>query len=131
MRRPPLTLENAEAIREQVSTVDLVGSELWDFGYTVEYKGESTNPNVSICGGTPEYPHNNTHYVGLGRNLSQMDVQAGRNVAVIGHAIAQKLFPFVGSDRQGHSGSTGASTRWWACSTRRSRRSGRASTTTC
>ena len=54
MRRPPITLANAQAIRDQVNSVDLVGSELWDFGYTVKYKGESTNPNVSICGGTPE-----------------------------------------------------------------------------
>jgi putative ABC transport system permease protein len=95
MLRPPITLENAEAIREQVESVDLVGSELWDFGFVVEYRGESTNPNVSIVGGTPEYPENNTHFVGLGRNISQMDVRSGRNVAVIGHAVAQKLFPFV------------------------------------
>jgi putative ABC transport system permease protein len=95
MRRPPVTVENANAIREQVETVDLVGAEIWDFGLVVEYKGESTNPNVTICGGTPEYPPNNTHYVGLGRNISQMDVKSGRNVAVIGYAISQKLFPFV------------------------------------
>jgi putative ABC transport system permease protein len=95
MSRPPLTVDNATAIREQVGTVDLVGSEIWDFGYAVEYKGESTNPNASIVGGTPEYPPNNTHYVGLGRNISQMDVKAGRSVAVVGHAIARKLFPFV------------------------------------
>jgi putative ABC transport system permease protein len=95
MRRPALTLENAAAIREQVESVDIVGSEIWDFGHTVSYKGESTNPNLSIVGGTPEYPPNNTHYVGLGRNLSQMDVKSGRRVAVIGFAIAQKLFPFA------------------------------------
>jgi putative ABC transport system permease protein len=95
MRRPPLTMDNANAIRAQVGSVDLVGSEIWDFGYAVEYKGESTNPNVSICGGTPEYANNNTHYVGLGRNISQLDVKAGRHVAVIGYAIARKLFPFV------------------------------------
>jgi putative ABC transport system permease protein len=95
MRRPPVTVENANAIREQVESVDLVGSEIWDFGFVVEYRGESTNPNVTICGGTPEYPPNNTHYVGLGRNISQMDVKSGRNVAVIGYAIGQKLFPFV------------------------------------
>jgi putative ABC transport system permease protein len=94
MKRPPVTIENARAIREQVKSVDLVGCELWDFGFVVEYNGESTNPNVTICGGTPEYPPNNTHYVGLGRNISQMDVKTGRNVAVIGYAIAQKLFPF-------------------------------------
>ncbi|HEU4335084.1 MAG TPA: ABC transporter permease [Candidatus Eisenbacteria bacterium] len=95
MRRPPLTVANADAIREHVEIVDLVGSELWDFGYKMEYRGEETNPNISICGGTPEYPPNNTHYVGLGRNLSAMDVKSGRHVAVIGHAIAKKLFPFA------------------------------------
>jgi len=101
MRRPPLTLANAQAIRDQVTCVDLVGSEIWDFGFVVSYKGQSTNPNIAICGGTPEYPQNNTHYVGLGRNISQMDVQAARPVAVIGYAIAGKLFPFtdpVGKD---------------------------------
>jgi len=94
MRRPALTVANADAIREQVKNADIVGAELWDFGYTAEYKGESTNPNVTICGGTPEYPPNNTHFVGLGRNLSQMDIRTGRDVAVIGYAIGQKLFPF-------------------------------------
>jgi len=95
MKRPPVTVENANAIREQVETVDLVGAEIWDFGKVVEYKGEATNPNVTICGGTPEYPPNNTHYVGLGRNLSQMDVKSARSVVVLGYAIAQKLFPFT------------------------------------
>ena len=95
MRRPPLTLENAATIRDHVSTVDLVGSEIWDFGFTANYKGVSTNPNLSICGGTPEYPPNNTHYVGLGRNLDPIDVKAARKVAVIGYAIAKKLYPFT------------------------------------
>ena len=95
MKRPPLTLKDAAAIKEQVGSVDLVGSELWDFGFVAEYKGVSTNPNVSICGGTPEYPENNTHYVGYGRNISQMDVKSARKVAVIGYAVGKKLYPFV------------------------------------
>jgi putative ABC transport system permease protein len=95
MRRPPLTLENANAIREHVETADLVGSEIWDFGFAASYKGETTNPNISICGGTPEYPPNNTHYVGIGRNISDIDVKAARKVAVIGYALAKKLYPFV------------------------------------
>jgi len=95
MRRPPLTLANADAIRGQVPSVDLVGSEIWDFGFTVQYRGTTTNPNVSICGGTPEYPPNNTHYVGLGRNLSPLDLRTSAKVVVIGYAIAKKLFPFV------------------------------------
>jgi putative ABC transport system permease protein len=95
MKRPPLTLANAQAIRDHVQTVDLVGSELWDFGFTASYKGITSNPNVSICGGTPEYPPNNTHYVGLGRNLSPIDIKAARKVAVIGYALAQKFFPYT------------------------------------
>ncbi len=95
MRRPPLTLANAKAIRDHVESVDIVGSEIWDFGFVAEYKGASTNPNVSICGGTPEYPPNNTHYVGTGRNFSEMDVKSARRVAIIGYAIGQKLFPFT------------------------------------
>ncbi len=95
MLRPPLTLEDAAAVRSHVASVDLVGSELWDFGFVAQYRGETTNPNISIVGGTPEYPPNNTHYVALGRNLSPIDVKSGSRVAVIGHAIADKLYPFV------------------------------------
>ena len=95
MRRPPLTLENAAAIRAQVASVDLVGSEIWDFGFVAQYKGETTNPNLSIVGGTPEYAPNNTHFVGLGRNLSPMDVRSASRVTVIGHAIGKRLFPFA------------------------------------
>jgi len=94
-KRPPLTIEDADAIRAQVPTVDIVGCELWDFGYKVEYGGKSTNPNIAICGGTPEYSDNNTHYIALGRNLSPMDIRANRHSVVIGYAIAQKLFPFT------------------------------------
>jgi putative ABC transport system permease protein len=95
MRRPPITLSDAQAIRDHVQSVDIVGAELWQFGFTAEYRGEETNDDVTVCGGTPEYPQNNTHFVRYGRNISQMDVRAGRKVAVIGFAIAQNLYPFV------------------------------------
>ena len=81
MKWPPMTLADAQAIRDHVETVDIVGAEIWDFGFTAEYRGEATNDNISIVGGTPEYAQNNTHFVGRGRNISQMDVRAGsRNV---------------------------------------------------
>ncbi len=95
MRRPPMTLDDAQAIRDHVESVDIVGAEIWEFGFVAEYRGEETNDNISVVGGTPEYPQNNTHFVGHGRNISQMDVHAGRKVVVIGHAIAQQLYPFV------------------------------------
>jgi putative ABC transport system permease protein len=95
MRRAPITLSDAQAIRDHVDNVDIVGAEIWEFGFKAEYRGEETNDNISIVGGTPEYPQNNTHFIGYGRNISQMDVRAARRVAVIGHAIAQRLYPFV------------------------------------
>ncbi len=94
-RRKPVTIENANAIREKVKSVDLVGAELWDFGHVVKYKGESTNQNVTVCGGTPEYCPNNTHFVQSGRNLTNEDIRVGRNVIILGPAIAQRLFPFI------------------------------------
>jgi putative ABC transport system permease protein len=94
-RWPPLTMRHVHAIRERVSSVDLVGAELWQYNVRVSYRGESTEPVNMVCGGTPEYPENNTHYVELGRNLTEEDVVVGRRVVVLGHAIAAELFPFI------------------------------------
>ncbi|UCF68457.1 MAG: ABC transporter permease, partial [Acidobacteriota bacterium] len=95
LKRRPITVEQANAIRERVKTVDLVGGELWKWASQVKYRQESTNSNIIVCGGTPEYPENNTHFVRLGANITNEDVAVGRRVAVIGHAIAEELFPFI------------------------------------
>ncbi|NLP09522.1 ABC transporter permease [bacterium] len=70
MARRPLTVEHANLIRERVADADLVGAELWSFGHAAKYRDIATNANLTICGGTPEYAENNTHYVQLGRNLT-------------------------------------------------------------
>lgn len=94
-KRRPTTVEHANMIRENVKTVDLVGPELWSFGHTVKYRDKQTNSNMTICGGTPEYPVNNTHYVGYGRNISNEDVAVSRSVVVIGYALAKEIFPWT------------------------------------
>jgi putative ABC transport system permease protein len=94
-RWPPLTMEHVLAIRERVKAVDLVGAELWHYSARVSYRAESTEANNMVCGGTPEYPENNTHYVELGRNLTEEDVDIRRPVAILGHGIAGELFPFT------------------------------------
>jgi putative ABC transport system permease protein len=91
---PPLTVDDAQLIRDKAPSVDLVGAELWRFNVSASYRGEETEQNVMICGGTPEYPENNTHYVLTGRNISTEDVEVGRRVAVIGPSLADELFPF-------------------------------------
>lgn len=94
MKWPPVTLEEAQAIREQVQSVDLVGTEFWDGGKVASFKGYSTEAIVSLCGGSPEYAENNTHFIANGRNISRMDMAAQRRVVVLGSALAQELFPF-------------------------------------
>ena len=94
MSWPPVTIDEADAIREQVSSVDIVGPELWNFQLKAEYRGEMVE-NAIVVGGTPEYAPNNTHFVAYGRNVSRMDVRSARKVAVIGHALAERLYPFV------------------------------------
>jgi len=88
-------MEHVKAIRERVHSVDLVGAELWHYNTRVSFRGESTEANLMVCGGTPEYPENNTHYVEAGRNLTEEDVETRRRVAILGHGIAGELFPFT------------------------------------
>jgi len=94
MKWPPVTLEEAQAIREQVQSVDLVGTEFWDGGKVATFNGYSTEPMVALCGGSPEYAENNTHFIANGRNISRMDMAAHRRVVVLGSALAEELFPF-------------------------------------
>ena len=93
-KRPPIRVEDAEAIRENGTLVQSVGVELWEFGRTVRYRGDSTEPSINICGGDPQYSENNTHFIESGRNLSEMDLRSARRVAVIGAALADRFFPF-------------------------------------
>ncbi len=94
-QRRPVTVEHANAIRDKVKTVDLVGPELWTYNHIAKYKGKDTNSNLIMCGGTPEYAPNNTHYIELGRNISNEDIKIGRKVVVIGQGIANELFPWI------------------------------------
>jgi putative ABC transport system permease protein len=94
-QRRPTTVAHANAIREKVKSVDLVGPELWSYNHIATYKDNKTNPDLMICGGTPEYTTNNTHYVEFGRNLSHEDVKVGRNVVLLGYEVARTLFPWT------------------------------------
>ncbi|MBS1200667.1 MAG: hypothetical protein H6R27_1345 [Proteobacteria bacterium] len=93
-KRPPIRVEDAEAIRRHGTLVQSVGVELWEFGRTVRYRGDTTEPSINVCGGDPQYSENNTHFIETGRNLSEIDVRSARRVAVIGAALADRFFPF-------------------------------------
>ena len=94
-QRKPISIDDALAIRDKVESVDLVGAELWRFGARARYQGEPTEANLWVVGGDPQYAPNNTHLVGVGRNLTDEDVRVGRAVVVLGYALADELFPFT------------------------------------
>jgi putative ABC transport system permease protein len=93
-KRPPIRIEDAEAIRQYGTLVQSVGVELWEFGRTVRYRGQTSEANINVCGGDPQYSENNTHFIDSGRNVSGMDVRSARRVAVIGAGLADQFFPF-------------------------------------
>ncbi|HWB92941.1 MAG TPA: ABC transporter permease [Puia sp.] len=51
-----------------------------------------TNPNVRVIGGDENYLELNGYTLATGRNLNRMDVQSGRNVALIGSSLAERFF---------------------------------------
>ena len=93
-KRPPIRIEDAEAIRQHGTLVQSVGVELWEFGRTARYRGETSEANINVCGGDPQYSENNTHFIDTGRNLSEIDVRSARRVAVLGAGLADRFFPF-------------------------------------
>jgi putative ABC transport system permease protein len=95
MKWPPVTLDEADAIREQVKNIDNVGTEFWDGGKVISANGYTTEPKISVVGGSAEYSENNAHYIELGRNLSRMDMLSSAKVAIISHSLAEELFPFA------------------------------------
>jgi putative ABC transport system permease protein len=59
---------------------------------TLFYENKKTNPTVSVNGGDENYLLLNGYEIEFGRNLNKMDVESGRNVAVIGSDVAEKFF---------------------------------------
>ncbi len=93
-QRKDLTVDMADAIRESCPSVKYVGAESWQFGETVVYKSERTNPNVMLAGGTPEFAINNGYFTQEGRFITDEDVRGHAKVVILGMDIVDKLFPY-------------------------------------
>jgi putative ABC transport system permease protein len=61
-------------------------------GIVVNTSSKKTNPDVNILGGDENYVEINGFNIAYGRNFTEQEINAGRNVCLIGHGIAQKLF---------------------------------------
>lgn len=59
----------------------------------IHYKNKKTNPQIGMFGADESYLAVSGYTLATGRNLNAVDLQSGRNVAVIGSNVATKLFP--------------------------------------
>jgi putative ABC transport system permease protein len=92
-QRKHITYEEALAVQEKMTLAQAVGIEAWSFGRIVFGESEKTNPNISIGGENVEGILTNDWTAEVGRSLVQQDLDLGRNVAILGRAVADKLFP--------------------------------------
>jgi putative ABC transport system permease protein len=59
---------------------------------TAFFENQKTNPTITVNGGDENYIELNGYAIEYGRNFNRLDVESGRNVAVIGSDVAKKLF---------------------------------------
>ncbi len=84
-----LVLSDAEAIADQVMTVDGVAPEI-NRRLTVSFR--NLNTQGMVIGTTPDYQQIRSFYVDQGRFLNTLDLERSKRIAVIGTAIAERFF---------------------------------------
>jgi putative ABC transport system permease protein len=95
--RKNLTYEDALALKALCPSMLAVSPERYIFSgdgtsIDVVIEGKEATPD-SLIGTTDDYPVANNHVVGEGRFISEGDVRRNAAVTVIGHTIAETLFP--------------------------------------
>jgi putative ABC transport system permease protein len=94
--RKNLTVDEYYSLKDKLEgEAQYVGGELWRWGRRIKFEKEETNPNVSLCGSTPEAFPNNNWIIESGRVFNQREVDNSSKYIVLGADIATTLFKFV------------------------------------
>ena len=89
----PILQDQAELFKATFHYPALVGIQLnGPRSLQVRYENKETNPEVNVNGGDENFLLINGYSLQKGRNFSRLDVESGRNVALLGSDIATKLF---------------------------------------
>jgi putative ABC transport system permease protein len=92
MRRPRITIDEAEWIGERMETPGLVSLSAQRSGTVQGTRGQKLE-NVSIYGANAEYFEAREMELAAGRAFSRQEAASGSPVAVIGADVADALFP--------------------------------------
>lgn len=90
-RRPDLTEEDAKAIQSSCSAVERVS--FFVVGSSPVRRGRYEMPYVTIAGTDENYLQVTNNNLDMGRNMTTIEAQANRHVAVIGADVVDNLFP--------------------------------------
>ncbi|MFY0252385.1 ABC transporter permease [Chitinophaga sp. 30R24] len=85
--------QEAIAFRDRYHFPAVVSVSFQATGIATVYKDEKkTNPNVQVIGGDENYLQISNYEIAQGRDFNRLDVESGRNVAILGADVAVKLF---------------------------------------
>lgn len=92
-RNKRISYEEAVAFKERFTFPATVSISFNASGIATVYKDDKkTNPNVQVIGGDENYVQLSNYVIEQGRNFNELEVATGRNVALLGHDVAVKLF---------------------------------------
>ena len=91
--RRDMTLEEYYKLRDKLEgEAKHVGGEFWQFGRRVKFGNKETNPNVNLCGCTPEAFATNNWTVDEGREFNERESRSGAKFIILGKDVSTVLF---------------------------------------
>lgn len=93
LHRKDLTLEDADAIRNEAPSVLSVSPIHRKIAETVRYADKQSDTPILI-GVTPYYEFTQSSYVGRGRFITDWDLRERSNICVLGQDLVKALFPY-------------------------------------
>ena len=93
LHRKDLTLEDADAIRNEAPSVLSVSPIHRKIAETVRYADKQSDTPILI-GVTPYYEFTQSSYVGRGRFITDWDLRERSNICVLGQDLVRALFPY-------------------------------------
>jgi putative ABC transport system permease protein len=96
-KRPAISLDDRRALADHCPSVSRVSAASWQPGLKVATASTETQPNVFVQGTTSDYPDTAGMQVADGRYFNDTEDLDGRQVAVLGPDVADRLFPKMGA----------------------------------
>lgn len=93
-KRPNPSFQDFKAIQERVGSADLTAMRIFLAGRRLKYSNNTIDNSV-VIGGTNDFGYIYNFDFESGRYFSLSEANLGHNVMILGHTIAQELFPMI------------------------------------